>query len=169
MKKWRVIESKLAFDNKWFKVQQDKVELSNGKVIDDFFMWREGPIGMVVALTPENELILVREYRHAVAQIMIQLPAGMMNEGEDYQAGSKRELAEETGYISDNITHLATIYRGPSKVIGEIQGFLMTDCYLSANERHLDETEDIEVVKVTFSEALAMIDRGEITASDALS
>jgi 8-oxo-dGTP pyrophosphatase MutT (NUDIX family) len=168
MKKWKVIESKFVFDNKWFKVQQDSVELSNGKIIDDFFMWKEGPIGVAVALTAENEILLVREYRHAAGEILIQLPAGILNEGEDYQAGSLRELEEETGYSSKEVEPLATLYRSPSKIIGTVSAFLMKNCYLLEGERHLDETEDIELVKMPFSEALKLIDDGVIVNSDSI-
>lgn len=77
MKKWKQISSKIAFDNPWFKVRQDTVEIPNGQIIDDYFVWLEGRIVLVVPVTTNNEFILVKQYKHAFGDFVIEFPLAM--------------------------------------------------------------------------------------------
>ena len=82
MEKWKLLFSKLVFNNKWFKVRQDRVELPTGKIIDDYFVWPEGDVAFVAPVTEDNHLILVRQYKHGAGEIMIEFPAGYVDNGE---------------------------------------------------------------------------------------
>lgn len=164
MKKWKLLSSKLAFDNKWFKVRQDTVEIPNGNVIDDYFVWLEGRIVLVVPVTNTNELILVKQYKHAYGNFVLEFPAGYVNDDEDITLAAQRELQEETGYTSDNFTHLTLLTNLPTKVVGSL------DIYLAKNvkkthDTSFDENEEIEVLIKPYNEVLQMIYNEEIIVS----
>jgi ADP-ribose pyrophosphatase len=101
MKKWRLRSSTIVFDRRWFRVRQDTVVLPNGRVIDDYFVWPEGDVALVVPVTEQGDVILVRQYKHAAQEIMVEFPAGMLEPDEVPLQGAQRELREETGYVSD--------------------------------------------------------------------
>lgn len=164
MKKWRLLDSKLAFDNKWFRVRQDVVRLPSGKTLDDYFVWLRGDVSLIVAVTPAKELVLVKQYKHGVGDIIIEHPAGFVDEHETPEEAAKRELLEETGYSAPEFKLIAKFSEAPAKEVGR------TFVFLAKNARKLsapspDENEEIEVVTYSVQELLKMIERGEIIAS----
>jgi 8-oxo-dGTP pyrophosphatase MutT (NUDIX family) len=161
MNKWKKLASELVFNHKWFKVQKDTVELPNGKVLDDFFLWPEGDVVLVVPITPQNEIILVKQYKHGFGDVVIEVPAGMLNTQEEPIKGAMRELKEETGYTSQEIISLGAVSNHPTKVIGKVHLFLAKNAELTSSQ-NFDENEEIEVIKKPYKEVLEMIWSGEI-------
>lgn len=164
MKKWRTLDSKLAFNHQWFTVRQDKVQLPNGRVLDDYFVWLQGDIALVVPVTPNNEFILVRQYRHAVSDILTEYPAGLVGYQEKPEDAARRELLEETGYSSTDMSQLAVFSENPTKIAGR------TFVFIAKNARQVaqpapDENEDIITIVAPWTEVRAMAIRGEIWAT----
>lgn len=115
--KWKLLNSKIAFDNPWFSVRQDAVQLPSGKVLDDYDVWLQGDIVLVVACTSAHDMVLVRQYRHGVREMLIEHPAGYVDEGENPEGTARRELLEETGFSAGDLRPLATFTSMPSKVV----------------------------------------------------
>lgn len=168
MKKWKTLSSKIPFDNKWFKVQQDTVKLPNGKIVDDYFMWKEGDIVLIVAMTKNNEVVLVKQYKHASNEVMVEVPAGYVDKENNPESAAKRELEEETGFTSKKFTHIATLTNNPTKVISNIYIYLAKDVEKTTSIK-LDETEDIEVIVKPYKEVVKMILNGEIWVTGSIS
>ncbi len=76
LKKWKTLKSKMVLDNPWCQVRQDEIELPNGKIIDDYFVSIKPDVAMVLPITSNREIIFVRQYRHAVGEFFLELPAG---------------------------------------------------------------------------------------------
>ena len=162
IEKWKTIKSQLVFDNPWCQVRQDVVELSNGVVIDDFFVNIRPDIAVVFAVTPQREIVFVRQYRHGVEKILLELPAGTFNpKTENSLAAARRELEEETGYVAEQITHLTTLYDNPAKDTNEIHLFIAENAH-SSGIQQLDITEDVEIVLIPLEDVLEKISTGEI-------
>ncbi len=161
MKKWKTLATEMAFDHKWFKVRRDTVELPNGEVLDDYYVWPSNDVAMIAPVTPDNQFVLVKQYKHAVGEIMIEFPAGYVEAGEDVLATARRELTEETGYTAQELVPLATFANNPTKEISKVFAYLATECEPTAMQ-NLDSTEDIEVLTVSFSQMLHMIQTGEV-------
>jgi ADP-ribose pyrophosphatase len=168
MKKWKTLSSKLALDNKWFKVQKDVVELPNGKVLDDFYIWNEPDVAQIVAVTKSKKIVLVRQYKHGTHEILIECPAGYVDENEDFESAAKRELLEETGYRAGRVELLGKFVHNPTKSSGRVAAYLAQGVQKSEAQK-LDDNEEIEVMEVGFKEVVEMINKGEIWTSGTIS
>ncbi|MEO0541534.1 MAG: NUDIX hydrolase, partial [Cyanobacteria bacterium P01_A01_bin.105] len=125
LKKWKRLSSQLAFDHRWYKVRQDRVQLPDGNVIDDYFVSLRPDVAMVLPITANQEIVLVRQYRHGAGEILLELPAGTFDPAQEQAAvAAQRELQEETGYLADALEPLATLYDNPVKETNRIHLFL---------------------------------------------
>lgn len=165
IKKWKILKSKLAFNNKWVTIRQDEVELPKGEIIDDFFVIVRPDIALVFPITENQEIVFVRQYRHATGEILLELPAGSFHpEIEDAEVAARRELEEETGYVAKDWVKLATLYDNPIKDTNKIHLFLAKNVQLIGIQ-NLDVTEDLEVVLMPIERVIAKINQGEIRVS----
>lgn len=168
-KKWKVLSSKVVTDNPWFPIRADTVEVANGKVMEDFYVITPRDWAFVIALTSENEIVLVRQYRHGIGKSILEFPGGIIDAEDGDIAieaaleGAKRELVEETGYYSDDIVHLASISGSPVRYTNQAHFFLIQNA-TKKSEQELDEMEDIEVVLMPFKDFVKMALVGEIEA-----
>lgn len=158
VKPWKTLSSSKALDEKWFQVRKDVVELPSGKIVDDYFVWEAPHIVTVVAVTPEDKFVLVRQYRHAVGEIFHQFPAGAVDEGESLEEAAMRELKEESGYTTDKpLVHLGTCAPYATKLTG------LEDFYLALNAvqdgpPHYDEQEESQVVLMNEQEVWQLLE-----------
>ena len=136
-----------------------EVELSDGQHQMREIIRHPGAVALV-ALDAHNRVLLVRQFRSASAQIMSEIPAGVLNAGEEPMAAAIRELQEETGYKPGKIESLGGFYTAPGYTTEYIHLFLASE--LIESRLPADEDEFIELDHITFSESLAMIESGEI-------
>lgn len=108
----------------------------------------------------KGELLLVRQYRHAVGKTLLEIPAGKLEPGEEPVASAGRELLEETGCEAERLTRLISFFSTPGFTTEELHLFLATG--LTLKEQDLDDDEFIDVVPVPYEKALEMIWSGEI-------
>jgi ADP-ribose pyrophosphatase len=168
-KKWKLLESQMAFDHHWYKVRQDTVQLPNGQVIEDYFVSVRPEVALVLAITATQELILVQQYRHGAQAVLLELPAGTFDpQCESAETAARRELEEETGYTAETLLPLATLYDNPVKETNQIHLFLAQDAY-PVGAQKLDVTEEIDVVRVPLATIEARILAGEIQVAGTLS
>src|ERR1700761_4271663 len=85
----------------FLRVRSDTVELPDGTIIENYFVRESRGFAVIAAVTPERDVVLVRQYKHGIATITLELPAGMIDPGETPESCATRELAEETGYAGD--------------------------------------------------------------------
>jgi ADP-ribose pyrophosphatase len=114
----------------------------------------------IVPVLPDGRLCLVRNYRLAVGQTLLELPAGTIDPGEAPVKTAERELAEETGYLTGQLEPLCEFFMSPGILSERMHVFLATE--LAEGPPHREATEEIENLLLTLEEALAMIDAGEI-------
>jgi 8-oxo-dGTP pyrophosphatase MutT (NUDIX family) len=152
---WKVLESKHIHP----KFRVDKCELPSGNLLNaivfEFTAWAN-----VLAVTKNNEAVLIKQYRHGVRAVMWEIPGGVVEDGEDPIEGVKRELLEETGYTSSNIIPLGKFHPNPAIQANTMYCYLALDAEKVA-EQQLDGMEEIEVYLVPMDELIPMIQRGE--------
>jgi ADP-ribose pyrophosphatase len=97
IKKWKVLKEVDVSPSPWFPLLQHTVELANGQVVDDYFFSPLGDVVQVLAITPQHEVVLVRQYKHALGEILLELPGGMQQKNTSIIQSALNELEEETG------------------------------------------------------------------------
>lgn len=97
IKKWEVLERKTVLKDKWIDIEASKCRLSDGTVIEPFYVNHIPDFAVIVPVTEEGKIVLVRQYRHGVEEVLLELPAGCMEPGEEPEVSAHRELSEETG------------------------------------------------------------------------
>ena len=151
-----------VFKGKVFNVIVDDVEyLSGNKSIREV---AEHPGGAVaLAVFPDETIILIRQHRYPFDKFIWELPAGKLNDGEDPLHCAQRELEEETGYRAAQWKSLTAIYTTPGFCSEVLHIYLATDLSEAPHGRNLEEGEEtMSVSIVPLSEAIQMIERGEI-------
>ncbi|NES73061.1 MAG: NUDIX hydrolase [Okeania sp. SIO2D1] len=169
LKSWKILHSELIFNEKWCRIRKDRIELPNNEIIDDYFVRLREDIALVLPITQDQQVIFVRQYRHAVGKILLELPAGNFDSTqEDSFVAALREMQEETGYTASKLTKLATIYENPGNDTSTIHVFVAVDAYYLGKQK-LDSTEEIEVVLIPIQEIMNKITEGEICVSGTVS
>lgn len=152
---WKILSSRHIHP----RFRLDTVELANGKTFEpmvfEFRSWAN-----VLAITKNNEVVLVKQYRHGVRENLLELPGGVVDEGEDPLEGARRELMEETGYSAKNIVEVGRIYPNPAIQHNTLFCYVATDVE-KIGVQHLDEAEEIEVHLVPLDDLVEMVRRGE--------
>lgn len=152
MQKWKLLDSKYIIQRPWATLRVDKLELPNGTIKDEYYVLEYPTWVNMVALTAQQTLLFVKQYRHGANQIMVELAAGVVEEGEDPQDAARRELLEETGYAFDNISYVCELYANPATSGNLTYTYLLTGGK-KVQEQNLDASEDIEVIEMTIEEA----------------
>lgn len=143
-----------------------EVELPNGGHSRRELVRHPGAVA-IVALDGERQVLLVRQYRIAADQILLEIPAGTLNPDEAPETCAIRELQEETGYKPGSIERIGGLFVAPGYTTEYIHLYLATDLQESLLE--MDEDEFIELERVPLADALAMIERGEIIDGKSIS
>ena len=153
------LSSETRFEGRVFTVTVDKVELENGRTSTREVVHHHGG-ACIAALTDENEVYLVRQFRYAFGQELWELPAGKLEKGEDPFAAARRELGEECGLTAEHFVDLGPVY----PTVGYCSEIIY--CWaaigLAPCDMHLDEDEFLTPEKVPFDKAVEMVLSGEI-------
>ncbi|MFZ4862412.1 NUDIX hydrolase [Sphingobacterium sp. Mn56C] len=152
MQTWKILDSKYIIQRPWATLRVDKLQMPNGNIKDEYYVLEYPTWVNMVAVTEENNILFVRQYRHGAEQIMVELPAGVVEEGEDPEEGARRELLEETGYAFDDISYVCKLYANPATSANLTYTYLLTGGR-KVQEQDLDSSEDIEVVVMSIEEA----------------
>ena len=156
----KTVSSRLIFDGKVVHLYKDTVRLPDGAESVREYVKHIGAV-CILPLTDDGEVILERQYRYAVRQILTEIPAGKLDApGEDPLEAAKRELREETGATAREMIPLGDYYGSPAVMGERIRMFLARG--LTFGETEFDEDEFLEVFRLPLDEAEAAVLRGEI-------
>lgn len=154
--------SKEVFNGRLLHVFCDDIELPNGRPAVREYIRHQGAV-CVVPVTDENEIIAVRQYRYPIGRVTIEVPAGKLDKGEAPLDAANRELSEETGVESAEITAIGGLYPSVAYTDEIIHMYMAKN--LKYGESHTDEDEFLEVVKIPVDEFVKKIMDGEIMDS----
>jgi ADP-ribose pyrophosphatase len=154
---FKLISSQTLFDNPYAKVIVDTLEYDG---VQRPYFYLTSPVEAVatVSLTQQGCIILTRQYRHPIRQVIYDLPAGHLEPGEDPLSGARREFEEETGYFPRHIVKLGYYNQFPGVLRAATNLFFATD--LVQTSQHLEPGEVLETVHMPLDEVLRMIING---------
>jgi ADP-ribose pyrophosphatase len=158
---WSVRSSRYSFRDRWLAVRSDECVTADGTSIGPYHVVELADWVNVLALTPEGEVVLVREYRHGTAEIMLELPSGTMEAGEDPLATAIRELREETGYGGGVWRQTASFPANPARQSNRVFTYMAVGVTLQGRPRP-DAGEIIEVITMTLPALFAGLADGSI-------
>jgi 8-oxo-dGTP pyrophosphatase MutT (NUDIX family) len=154
---WQIKSSRIVHRDRWISLRADDCVTERGVEIAPYYVLEYRDWVHVVAITPRREVVLVRQYRHAIGEISTEIPAGALDPGEiDPLAAAARELREETGYVSDDLRYLTRLSPNPATHTNSIHLVLALDAK-PLRAAKPDETEEIEVKCVSCAEAVKMV------------
>lgn len=152
MQKWKVLDSKYLVQRPWATLRVDKLQMPNGNIKEEYYVLEYPSWVNMIGVTEKDTILFVKQYRHGAEQVLIELPAGVVEVGEDPADAARREMLEETGYAFDTIEKIAELYANPA-TSGNITSTYLLKNGRKVQEQELDNSEDIEVLEMTIDEA----------------
>jgi ADP-ribose pyrophosphatase len=162
IQKWEKLSSEILYQKKWMKIREESCKLPDGQIIDPYIIVDVPNFCNVFVVTPDEEVIMVKQYRHAAGIISTEMPGGMIDDGEDPMIAAAREMQEETGYTSKEISLLFTISPNPPLESNRACFFLAKNA-VQNQAIALDQFEDIELVKYSKKEFMQCLLNNEFT------
>jgi 8-oxo-dGTP pyrophosphatase MutT (NUDIX family) len=159
--KWKILRSEYISRRPWMTARRDEVQLPDGRIIPEYWVLEFPDWVNVIALTKDGDMVMVRQYRHALGLTEYELCAGVMEEGESPLEAAKRELLEETGFGGGTWTEFMSICANPSNHTNLAHTFLAVGVERVC-EQHLDATEELTCHVLSQDEVFGMLQRGEI-------
>jgi len=162
IKPWPILESTKNFDTGPFSITTNRCRSPRTGQEHDFYVIDFPNWVQVLPITPDDQIVMVRQYRHGCGQIFLELPGGLIDENDlSPDQTAKRELLEETGYRAEDLILLTSIYPQPAVLNNKGLTYL-TKGVKKVAEPNLDAAEDIEVCLVELQKIPKMIQNGEI-------
>lgn len=153
------LSSEIVFRGRVFNIRKDRIAES-GSEYDREVITHNGS-AVIVPLFDDGTVALVKQYRHAAGQYLLELPAGSLDTPEELpEAGARRELEEEIGVVAGSLELIAEFYVSPGFLCEKMFVFLATG--LTETQQNLDEDEFVEIVRIPLSEAARMARDGRI-------
>lgn len=154
-----VKSSELAYNGKFLHLRKDIVELPNGKTTSREVLEHCGAV-CILAFSENGKILLVKQYRHPFKEVLTELPAGKIDEGETPEECGMRELEEETGYTCEKLSPMGKLY--PSCGYTDEVIHLFSATKLKKTNQNLDEDEFLNVIEMDFDEVLKMVLNNDI-------
>jgi ADP-ribose pyrophosphatase len=153
---WKKLSSHYIHKGPWATLRSDRCEMPDGRIVEDYYVLEYPNWVNAVAVTEDNKILMVQQYRHAAGIVSLEIPGGVMEAGELPEDALRRELLEETGYQFDDFELLCITYANPSTANNK------TFCYLAkggkkVQEQDLDEHEELIVNTYTTNEVKQLL------------
>lgn len=161
---WSLSRSKTEVETKIFTL---KTKTLVSPVTDreyDFYVLEACGWVNIIPLTPEGDVLLVRQFRHGSSEITLEIPGGLIEEGQTPEEAAARELLEETGFAAPRLTYLGRVRPNPAILNNWCYTYLARDV-VQVGEMEPDETEELELVRVRLDRIPEMFAQGEINHS----
>jgi ADP-ribose pyrophosphatase len=151
------LSSETGFRGKLLHVQVDQVRLPSGAESVREIVQHPGSV-VIVALTQQQTVLMVQQYRYATGEYLLELPAGLIDPGEDAMTAAARELFEETGYRAASLELLADVYVSPGYSTERTRIVLATGCEPEPHEA--DEDEPLDILHCPLADVPALLTAG---------
>ena len=155
----KVLRKERVFQGRVFTTEVWDVELSDGSLSRREIVCHPGGAA-IIPVDHEGNVYMIRQFRAPFLQIMLEIPAGKLEQGEDPKEAAIRELSEETGLSAKTVTELGTVYPTPGYCQEKLHLYMATE--LTVGEDHPDDGEFLSVEKIPLSQLVEMAETGEL-------
>jgi ADP-ribose pyrophosphatase len=160
IKEWELVESKIDKDYRVFRINAETALSPRTKKMGRFYTIDTNDWVNIIALTANDEVVMIKQYRHGSKEITLEIPGGLVDEV-DHREAALRELLEETGCVGESIELLGSVNPNPAIFNNLCHTYLVKNVRKVA-EMNLDPDEDIEVVHMPMQEIPSLISKGTI-------
>jgi 8-oxo-dGTP pyrophosphatase MutT (NUDIX family) len=164
LKPWKRIDSRIERQFPIFDLRVDRALSPRTGLEHDFYILESADWVNIIPLTPEKEVVLIRQYRHGLQEITLEIPGGILEPGDSPLAAARRELSEETGYAEGEWRALDYVLPNPAFLNNRCYTFLARNVLLKSTQDQ-DEKEDIEILLKPLKQIPALIKDGVIRHS----
>jgi ADP-ribose pyrophosphatase len=162
---WKVLSSEYLFNELWFKVRKESYQTPSGKIIDPYYVYEFPTWVTAVPITSDGKIIMVRQYRHALGEVCVELPGGCVDDADaNLEEAIARELLEETGYAFSSFQYLGKISPNPSTNTNLMHMFLAKGGKEIAKQK-LDQNEELEIALMSIEEVKELMKENKIVQS----
>jgi ADP-ribose pyrophosphatase len=162
--KWKTLSSEYISKHKYFTARKDKCITPEGKIIEEYFVVELPKTACALAITEDGQALMVKQYRHPVEEVLLELPGGFIDENELAEVAMARELMEETGYEFSSIEQVGIAAANPG-VLNNYTAFFLATGGKKKGVQQLDHNEDIEVVTIPLAELKRLFLENKIVQS----
>jgi len=161
---WKLISSRVQESLKIFNFRIDRSRSPRTGKVHDFYVLESSDWVNVIPITPEGQVVLIRQFRHGIRKVTLEIPGGILEPGDTPEEAARRELMEETGYQASEMILLGRVHPNPAFLQNQCTTFLARDVF-PAGPQAQDEKEDIEVLLRPLDDIPGSIRKGEISHS----
>jgi ADP-ribose pyrophosphatase len=157
----KTLKTHEIFSGKVISLHIEDVELPNGKTSKREIIKHPGAVA-IIALTTDNKIVMVEQYRKALEKTLVEIPAGKLEIGEEPAVCARRELEEETGYECETLEWLTSFYTSPGFADEIVHLYVAKGLTKKENAAALDEDEFVEIEELTLEEAIVYMEEQKI-------
>ena len=159
-----ILSKEYISNHQYFTARRDSYKTPTGKIVDPYFVVELPECVLALAITKENKVLLVEQYRHAIQQQSIEFPGGFIDKNESPEIAISRELQEETGYTFSDFHYLGKTFSNPGVLTNATHLYLATGGEKTSNQS-LDANEEINIILRPLEEVKMMIKNYEFKQS----
>lgn len=164
IKPWKTLQSETVIDNPYMKLRKEVCQLPDGMIIQDYYVQDSPDAVVVLCVTKEGQAVLVRQYRHALGEITLELPAGLVSRHDiNPVEAARRELTEETGFAAGTLHKLGEIYANPTRTKAKLHLFYAPEAEKISMPLNTG-AEQTETELVSLNELSKLIEDGVINS-----
>ncbi len=166
IREWPLINSRVRENYRIFNIRIDSAQSPRNGNIYDFVVLEASPWVNVIPVTSDNEVVLIRQFRHGVRQVTLEIPGGLVEQDEHHEEAALRELEEETGYWArkEDLIYLGMVCPNPAIQNNVCHTYLARNAFRNGDQ-NMDDKEDIEIMLCPVRDVPRLIQEGAISHS----